>query len=198
MDEDSVTSRQVLKPVGLLSLSIEVLERVASHLRSTSDLLSLALTNSTCHQLIRHIIPFRRIRCPLDSPEMWDFLSNASSQLRHVASLAINDSSEEWLPPKDKIPQNSSATWPIEMISALLERMPHLEELTWRRMDRRYSSPGPAAEPDSFWVALQTYCKNLKRVDVECTMECGYCFTCWSNPRSLSPKVSTLGFSPSP
>ncbi|GJJ12818.1 hypothetical protein Clacol_007063 [Clathrus columnatus] len=147
-------------------------EEIASHLNSTSDLLSLALT---CHIFKELIIPdhleFRHIRCDIRRNDVWKSLSSRPRPTRCILTLdLIHEPGEGVRLPRslgwDKPDQTLHMTVPVtsenmKFFKDALSHMACLKVFSWKQ----YKASFPETIDVSRVLTNTTHCLEALRVD---------------------------------
>lgn len=127
-----------------IQLPPEIMDSIASNITLQSDLLSLALSHSTWHDIV---IPFhlhyRLVRCTEDDADMWDHLKEAPRRLSNIRSLELRCrlwQNRDWkqLP---RLPQQSERM--MMLTAELLGRMEKLKTFRWESSGTYGELPPP-------------------------------------------------------
>lgn len=168
----------------MVFLPLELLDYLASFILNPSDLLSLAITNSTFRDTI---IPFhlhyRNVRCSVDDSAMWNHLLENARSLQNVHSLELHPTTlnrNNVLCVKSLPPIHRAVTAPRPDPSlplSAIKGMVHLKSVAWRglRYDMGFSQPGLGSFLEECWNTLSKHSWDLKEVTARSSPGCCDC-----------------------
>jgi hypothetical protein len=159
--------------MSLMTLPSETLEKIASHIESNRDLISLAQVSS---QWKGRIIPqhsqYRVIRIRKDRPHLWAHLAGRSDLARTIVAVHIcedMDSTSPEIVPTAFIDDAPEAYTPlvveeqnIQYMCQAFRHMTRLREFAWSSNDAAYPT-ALASQENAVFLAL-SQCKSLSHL----------------------------------